>query len=137
MTNIFIFRGFGALTFPTIVCFFFQYCFALPLSFFLVFTSDMHLTGYYLTLCISFLIEIFVDNGYLYLYKLPSLSKGLQSSEQQPLNAKQSLATCETECPQPLQTWSWVTRCCLLICLALFVNSIVLGIHFSTNYFLN
>ena len=139
MTNIFIFRGLGAMTFPTIISFSFQYCFALPLSIFLVFTANMHLTGYYLALCISFLLEIFVDNGYLHLYNLPALIERMQSTEveQQPLNAKRSLATFEAEFPQPPQTWSWVTRCCLLIFLALFVNSIALGIHFSTNYFLD
>lgn len=134
LTNIFIFRGLGAMTFPTIAGVAFQYGFGLPLALLLVFLVGMRLGGYYLALIVSFLLELAVESVYLHRSKLPVLRIELESVEKQPL----------LEMHKPLdksleqtQKRKWHTNCMILVIAALIINGVAIGIYLFTNAHFN
>ena len=70
------------MAFPTIDGFVFQYGLSLQLSMILIFIAQMHLTGYFLALCIAFSFELVIDSKYLHLFKLFAIVRELESNEQ-------------------------------------------------------
>lgn len=137
MTNIFVFRGLRAMTFPTIMGFCLQNGFSVPLSVVLVFSKHMHLSGYYVALCVSFLLELLVDSGYLHLFKLPALLAAMKSYEQQQpsgaANGAPSVICVEIECSKRSRKCRRASRVFQLIWAALFINCIAIAICVTTN----